>query len=106
MRSFPGQDLGWLLMCSHNEVTLAREPELIEHYRIELAKAGGPDWSTDELLEDLAWGAFFACGTSHVPYLHALGGDERAVQRFAAMLRGAIAASERWGTIERISAVS
>ena len=37
MRSFPGDDLGWLLMTGHNDETLAREPELLEYYRRELA---------------------------------------------------------------------
>lgn len=105
MRSFPGHDLGWLFMCSHNDETLPRERELIDHYRSELAKSGGPDWSADEVIEDMAWGAFFACTTSHVPYTNALGGnDQRAIRRFEVMLRGAIAAAQRWGMNERIRA--
>ncbi len=107
MRSFPGHDLGWLFLCSHNEETLTRETDLIDCYLAELAAAGGPEWSTEDLIEDLAWSAFLACSTSHVPYTNALGaGHDRALRRFEAMLRGAIAAAERWETIERISAVA
>ena len=107
MRSFPGLDLAWLFLCSHNSETLAREPELIEHYRAELAAAGGPEWSTEQLTEDLAWGAFYACSTSHVPYTHAIGaGDDRALRRFDSMLRGAVAAAGRWDVVARIGAVA
>ena len=106
MISFPGSDLGWLFLTGHNEATLAQEPELIEHYRAELAAAGGPEWSTERVMDDLAWCAFYCCGTNHVPYTNALGsGDDRAIKRFATMLRGAVAAADRWGAIERISAV-
>ena len=74
MRSFPGVDLGWLLMSSHNGETLAREPELLDHYRRELAAAGGPDWSAEDLAEDLAWAGFYWVGVSHVPFMHSVHG--------------------------------
>ncbi len=107
MFSWPGHDLGWLLFCSHNDETLAREPELLQHYLQEFRAAGGPDWSLDDLTEDLAWSAFYACGTNHVPYNHSLdAGDERATRRFETMLRGAIAAAGRWGTVERLGDVA
>ena len=106
MRSFPGVDLGWLLMASHNDETLPREPELLDHYRAELAAAGGPDWSEDDLAEDLAWAAFYWVSVSHVPYMHSVpaGEQDRAHLRFKAMMLGTIAAAERWNTVERMRA--
>ena len=104
MRSFPGVDLAWLLMASHNDETLAREPELLDHYRAELAAAGGPQWSADDLAEDLAWGAFFWVSVSHIPFMDTVqyGEQVRAHRRFKAMFLGTIAAAERWGAAERM----
>ena len=106
MRSFPGMDVGWLLMASHNDETLAREPELLEHYRRELAAAGGPDWSEEDLAEDLAWAAFFWVSVSHIPYMETVpyGEEFRFHRRFKAMFEGTIAAAERWGAAERMRA--
>ena len=77
MMSFPGVDLGWLLMASHNEETLAREPELLDHYRAELAAAGGP------LLERRGSGRRLGLGRVLLGIglaraVHALGGGRRA----------------------------
>ena len=106
MRSFPGMDLGWLLMASHNDETLSREPELLDHYRRELAAAGGPQWSAEDLAEDLAWAAFFWVSVSHVPYTATVefGEEFRFHRRFKAMLVGTIAAAERWNAAERMRA--
>ena len=106
MRSFPGIDLGWLLMSSHNDETLAREPELLDHYRRELAGMGGPQWSAEDLAEDLAWAGFYWVGVSHVPYMHSLpaGDEDRAHRRFKAMMEGSVAAALRWGAVERMRA--
>ena len=106
MRSFPGMDLGWLLMASHNEETLAREAELLDHYRRGLAAAGGPDWSEEDLAEDLAWAAFFWVSVSHIAFMATVefGEEARFHRRFRAMLEGTIAAAERWGAAERMRA--
>ena len=106
MRSFPGMDLGWLLMASHNDETLAREPELLDHYRAELAAAGGPQWSTEDLAEDLAWAAFFWVSVSHIPFMDTVqyGEQARPHRRFKAMFLGTIAAAERWGAAARMRA--
>ena len=106
MRSFPGVDLGWLLMASHNDQTLAREPELLDHYRAELSAAGGPDWSADDLAEDFAWACFFWASVSHVPFMAtvAFGEEFRMHRRFKAMMQGTLDAAERWGASERMKA--
>lgn len=106
MRSFPGVDLGWLLMASHNDATLAREPELLDLYRAELAAAGGPAWSAEDLAEELAWAAFYWVGVSHIPFMHSVGAGEqdRAHRRFKKMMLGTIAAAQRWNTVERMKA--
>ena len=112
MWSFPGHDLGWLLSSCHNAETLPREPELLELYLREFAAAGGPAWSIERLLDDLAWGVFYPCSVSHVIYANALeasasgNGDQRAKHKFEAMLVGAIAAAGRWGTVERVGAAA
>ena len=106
MRSFPSDDLGWLLLTGHNEETVAREPELLELYRHELAAAGGPDWSEEDLVEDLAWAAFYRVSTVHVAWLHAMDAGERGrpVRRFKAMMEGGNAAAVRWDAVERMRA--
>jgi aminoglycoside phosphotransferase (APT) family kinase protein len=106
MRSFPGMDLGWLLMASHNDETLAREPELLDHYRAGLAAAGGPQWSADDLAEDLAWAAFFWVSVSHIPFMDTVkyGEQARSHRRFKAMFDGTIAAAGRWDAAERMRA--
>lgn len=106
MRSFPGDDLGWLFLTGHNDETLAREPELLEYYRRELAAAGGPDWSADDLLEDLAWTAFYRVSTVFVVWVHAMAAGERGrpLRRYKAMIEGANASARRWQTVERMRA--
>ena len=106
MRSFPSDDLGWLFISSHNDETLAREPELLDHYRRELAAAGGPDWSVEDLAEDLAWAAFYRVSSVYVAWVHAVAAGERGRQlrRFEAMMTGSIDAAQRWQTVERIRA--
>ncbi len=104
MRSFPGLDLSWTLACSHTDQTLAREPELLDHYRAELAAAGGPEWSADELLDDLAWGAYYWASVGKTPVVDTMeaGPADRGFQRFCRMLQGSIAGAVRWGVTERV----
>lgn len=105
MRSFPGMDLAWLLMASHNDETLAGEPELLDHYRRELAAGGGPDWSAEDLAEDLAWACFFWVSVSHIPFIDTVPFEElRVHHRFKAMLHGTIDAAHRWGVAARMNA--
>ncbi len=106
MRSFPGLDLGWLLAASHNDETLAAEPDLLDLYRRELRAAGGPDWSAERLEEDLAIGMLHFTGGSTVPYLQdtAAHGDgaERLHARFEKFLQGCIDASVRWNLVDHV----
>lgn len=104
MCSFPGLDLAWTLGCSIDDETVAREPELFDHYLAELATAGGPEWSTEELLDDLAWGAFYWASVGPVTVLNTIGAgpEDRGFQRFCRMTRGSIAGAVRWGVTERV----
>ncbi len=106
MRSFPGADLSWLLAVSHNDETLAAEPELLDLYRAELAAAGGPEFSPAELEEELAWGILQFTGGAPVPYLQdtsAYGpGGERMHERFDAFLQGCLDACGRWNVVGHI----
>ena len=106
MRSFPGDDLGWLFISGHNDETLPREPELLELYRRELAAAGGPDWNTEDLAEDLAWAAFYRVSSVYVAWLHAWDAGERGrpLRRFKAMIDGSVAAAQRWNAADRMRA--
>ena len=106
MRSFPGDDLGWLFISGHNDETLPREPELLELYRRELAESGGPDWSTEDLAEDLAWAAFYRVSSVYVAWLHAWDAGERGrpLRRFKAMIDGSVAAAQRWNAADRMRA--
>jgi hypothetical protein len=98
MQSFPGWDLAWYLGCCHTEETVAEEPALLERYREGLAAHGGPSWSADELLEDLAWGAAYHSAGQTVTNTGDYEG--RAAKRFRKMLEGAAAAAVRWNSAE------
>lgn len=107
MRSFPGIDLAWFFSASHHEATLEAEPELLELYRHELAAAGGPSWSAEDLADELAWGAFYWVSVSHVPFVHSLaaGETDRGHRRFKKMMTGSVASALRWNSVERIRAI-
>lgn len=108
MRSFPGMDLGWLLAASHNEETLEAEPELLDLYRAELASAGGPSWSAEELEEDLALGMLQFTGGAPIPYLQDTTGFGEGAQRmharFDKFLQGCIDACLRWHLPDHLEA--
>ena len=106
MRSFPGMDLGWALASSASSETVAREGELLDHYRAVLAESGGPTWSADDLLDDLAWAMMYFAPCMTVPTMQdyaTMGAQgERLVRRFEAFLERCVAASLRWEVPERI----
>lgn len=100
MRSFPGYDLGWTLASSATEETIAREGELLDHYRDVLSTSGGPAWSRDDVLDDLAWGILFYVTGLTIPATQDQP-DERARRRFRAGLKRSIAAATRWESVRR-----
>ncbi len=106
MRSFPGMDLGWCLAASHNEQTLAAEPELLDLYRAELAAAGGPEWTAEQLEEDMAIGMLHFTGGQPIPYLQdttAFGDNgARMHARFDRFLQGCIDACVRWNVVHHV----
>ncbi len=101
MKSFPGVDLGWFLACSHSEASLAEERTILDRYRKVLAESGGPEWSHDQLIEDLAFGMMFHVTgqtvTATADY------EDRAKRRFRHMLEGCHAAALRWNVTEVIA---
>ena len=107
MRSFPGADLGFFLASSATDESVEREDELLEHYRSELAAAGGPAWSPDELVEDLAWGMIHYVRGMTLPYSQdysALGEQgKRLEQRFGAFMHRCVDAAVRWNTADRVA---
>jgi hypothetical protein len=64
---------------------------LLDHYRKVLAASGGPDWSHDELVDDLAWSMLFFVAGQSIPYAQDYSnlGDqsERMKQRMIALFR-------------------
>lgn len=107
MRSFPGIDLGFLLASSATDETVSREDELLDHYRAELAAAGGPAWSPDDLVEDLAWGMIHYVRGMTLPYSQdysALGAEgKRLEERFRTFMHRCVAAAVRWDTAARVA---
>ena len=107
MAAFPGMDLGFSLAISGTDETVERERELLDHYRAELAAAGGPEWSHDELVDDLAWAMMFFVPGQTAPFIQdfsAMGEQgERLERRMKASWRDIVAAAIRWETVERVT---
>ncbi len=107
LRSFPGVDLAWLLATSECDETVARESELIDHYRATLESSGGPSWSYDEVIEELAWGTLYPAACQPVPNVGAADAEgeagERSRRRFRAFLDRSIRAAERWDLVGHCS---
>jgi hypothetical protein len=107
MVGFPAMDLGFTLAISGTDETVARERELMDHYRAVLAESGGPSWSHNELLDDLAWSMlFFAVGQT-IPFMEdyaSMGPQgDRLHQRMVAAWRGCVKAAIRWDTAGRVT---
>ena len=106
MVGFPAMDLGFTLAISGNDETVARERELLDHYRATLAEAGGPSWSHHELLDDLAWAMLFFVAGQTVPFVQdfsAMGEQgKRLRRRMIAAWQGCVAAATRWETATRV----
>ena len=103
LKTFPGVDLAWLLATSETDEVVAREGELIDHYRSVLAQHGGPDWSHDQVVEELAWGVLYPAACQPVTQVQDLTvyGDkaERMAARLRAFLERSIRAAERWDLV-------
>ncbi len=107
LRSFPGVDLAWLLASSETEETVARESELIDLYRSTLEASGGPSWSHDDVIEELAWGTLYPAACQPVPNVNAADAEgeagERMKARFRAFLERSLRAAERWDLVGHCS---
>ncbi len=107
LRSFPGVDLAWLLATSASDELVAREDELLDHYRATLLASGGPNWSHDEVVEELAWGTLYPVACQPVPNMadtSAYGANgERMKARFRAFLDRSLVAAQRWDLVGHCS---
>lgn len=107
MVGFPSMDLGFTLAISGSDETIARESELLDLYRSVLAASGGPQWSADELLDDLAWSMLFFTVGQTIPFLEdysSMGEQgERLHRRMVAAWRGCLDAAIRWDTAGRVT---
>ena len=106
MVGFPAMDLGFTLAISGTAETVERERELMDRYREVLAESGGPQWSHEELMDDLAWSMlFFAVGQS-IPFMedYASMGEQgdRLHRRMVAAWKGCVQAAIRWDTAGRV----
>lgn len=107
MVGFPAMDLGFTLAVSGNAETVAREEELLEQYRTVLAASGGPNWSRDELLDDLAWSMLFFTVGQTIPFVqdYSSMGEQgaRLHRRMVAAWLGCVEAAVRWDTAGRVT---
>jgi hypothetical protein len=103
-RSFPGTDLAWFLNASSTDESIAREDELLDRYRTTFAAHGGPDWSRDRLVEDLAVGSLYWVACQPVPAMQDVTpfGDkaERMSRRFGKFVDSSIAGATRWNMVD------
>ena len=105
-KSFPGQDLAFFLTADATDETIAAERELLDAYRAALAAAGGPSWSHDEIVEDMAWSMLYWIVGHTVTTTgdNSSFGDkaERMDRRFRKFMTGAIDGAVRWDAAARI----
>ncbi|MDE0605650.1 MAG: aminoglycoside phosphotransferase family protein [Acidimicrobiaceae bacterium] len=107
IKSNPGQDVAWFLGVGATEESVAEEDALLDTYRAALAAAGGPDWSRDELLNDMAASLQFHC-TGSVAALHGVisqgaAPQHRSYRRFDKMVNGMMACAVRWNVLDRVA---
>jgi len=106
MRSFPGADLGWYLSSSLPGDQIAFEDELIDRYIATLAAAGGPQYSRDAMLGELALFTMQMLTGQTLANLQETDdyGDHgpRMRKRLDAFLHGTLDAAARWDTIDRV----
>ncbi len=105
MRSFPGIDVGWLLATGESPATLAEETALLDAYRDELARCGGPSWSHDELVDDMVIGMTYYITGNSIPVdqqRHTLPQGDRGRDRLEQFLFNCIAAADRWNLVDRL----
>jgi hypothetical protein len=107
MVGFPAMDLGFTLAISGTDESRERERELLDHYRSVLAASGGPQWSHEELMDDLAWSMLFFVAGQSIPFVQdyeAMGEvGVRLRQRMVAAWRDCVAAAVRWETAQRVT---
>ena len=107
MVGFPAMDLGFTLAISGTQESRARERELLDHYRAVLAASGGPEWSHERLMDDLAWSMLFFVAGQSIPFVQdydAMGPQGvRLRQRMVAAWRDCVAAAIRWDTAGRVT---
>ena len=74
-----------------------------------LSASGGPAWSADDLLDDLAVSMLYYAASSPVPTMQDYAGmgaqGERLVRRFEAFLERCVAAALRWDVPEHVGSL-
>ena len=107
MVGFPAMDLGFTLAVSGTAESRARERELLDQYREVLAASGGPQWSHDELMDDLAWSMLFFVAGQSIPFVQdyeSMGEPGvRLRRRMVAAWTDCVAAAIRWETAQRVT---
>lgn len=106
MRSFPGMDVAWIIATSECDEIIAEEQALLDGYRRDLAAAGGPNWSHDELVEDMCWSLNFSIPGMSIPVNEQKDlppGQDRQHDRIEALFARCITAGERWDYAARMT---
>ena len=105
-KSFPGHDLSFFLTACATDETVAAERELLDAYRAALAAAGGPAWTHDEVVEDMAFSMLYWVAGQTITAMGetASYGDkaDRMERRFRKFLTGALDGAMRWDTAGRV----
>jgi hypothetical protein len=105
-KSFPGQDLSFFLTACATDESVAAERELLDAYRAALAAAGGPSWTHDDVVEDMAWSMlYWIVGDTVSAVADQSGyGDkaDRMERRFRKFMSGAIDGAVRWDAAGRL----
>jgi len=99
LRNCPGNDVAWFLATSCWNL-VEHERDLLDGYRAALAAHGGPAWSHDELMTDVAYGLmYWVAGqpvTATMDLSHYGEHAERMGRRFRSFLEGTRDAAVRW----------
>jgi len=105
-KSFAGHDLSFFLTACATDETIAAERELLDAYRGALVAAGGPPWTHDEVVEDMAWSMLYWVAGDTITVMADQSGygdkAERMERRFRKFFTSAIDGAVRWDAAGRM----
>ncbi len=99
LKSFPGQDVGLLLGSACSPQIIESGADLLDLYKRVLEESGGPEWTLDELLEDISVGVLY--WLTALGMAAAFGLDDRSQKRLDRMVSGCVALMDAWDLSDR-----